>query len=775
MKAANHTQLWSPFMPLRARSSCDKFAWQAHCAHSLTLKSFSFFILLFLFSGCLVKPRIEITLNSPIRAKKLNITLANVQVINHQIILTGTNLNTVSNFAFKESGTTVNLQIESVSSTTLIANTLDNVTFAAGKIFDLLLSNASAANTFTVNFSLCDSSLGGKGFNCVLTPNDKDVLSYDASTGKWAPRAVNGLSYQGLFDASSGATPTTSTIGDYYIISVAGTIGSVSYSVGDWIVLSAASDWERINNSNLITSIFGRTGVVTANEGDYILTKMGDVDLTTTPPVANQFLKYNGVNWIAAAATVSETDPLVSAFAKAALPTCGAGQVLKGDGTTLTCVADNAGAGTYTGTLNRAVITDGATGALSTSAVTNTELGYLSGVTSALQTQLNNKQATLGTGSITTTEILDGTIADGDLAGSIAQAKITNLTTDLGNKQSTANLAADVRAIALTGLSVATNVAIVATDSILVAFGNLQAQITALISTKLDKTGGTLSIGTIDGVPNPTTANQVANKAYVDSLVSAPTCPTGYLLVPKNTAYTTKDFCVMKYEASNDGYGTATSVAGGTPWVSIDRPTARSKCLALGQGFDLISNSQWQTIARNIAGVTTNWDSVVVASGQLNRGHTDGAPNNALSTSADDVSGNCSGTGQTCSNTVWDSQRRTHVLSNANVIWDIGGNVWEWVTNDSNVSNGANGYISTMNGDDIRQSRYGAAAGTFCASPSSTPYCGMGYGYFNYAAGAVLRGGPWNNGVGVGVFAALLGNASTVTGWDIGFRCAFVP
>lgn len=234
--------------------------------------------------------------------------------------------------------------------------------FSAGKVFDLFLSNANAANNFTINFSLCDSTLGGKGFNCVLTPNDKDVLSYDASTDKWAPRAVNGLSYQGSFDASFGSAPTTSTIGDYYIINVAGTIGSVSYNVGDWIVLSSVGDWERINNSNAITSIFGRTGVVTANEGDYILTKMGDVDLTTTPPVANQFLKYNGMNWVAAAATVTETDPLVSAFAKAALPTCGAGQVLKGDGTTLTCVADNAGSGAYTGTLNRAVITDGATG-----------------------------------------------------------------------------------------------------------------------------------------------------------------------------------------------------------------------------------------------------------------------------------------------------------------------------------------------------------------------------------------------------------------------------
>jgi len=426
---------------------------------------------------------------------------------------------------------------------------------------------------------------------------------------------------------------------------------------------------------------------------------------------------------------------------------------------------------------SKALATDGS-GFIVVSSVTNTELGYLSGVTSSIQTQLNNKQGTLGTGSVTSTHILDGTIADADLAGSIAQSKITNLTTDLGNKQNTSTLASDVRAILLDGLSTATNAVIAATDSILGAFGKLQAQITALDSSTLKTTGGTLTVGTIDGVPNPTTANQVANKAYVDSAVGSPTvtCPTNYILVPANTTYFPKQFCVAKYEMKNDGYGTAVSTATGTPWVSIDRPTSRSKCQNLGSGYDMISNDQWQTIARNIAGTASNWDSGVVASGQLNRGHSDNAPANATCRrSTDDVAGNCSGTGEACSSSTWNSQRRTHTLSNGNVLWDFGGNVWEWVTNDSNVSNGADGYISTMSGGDIRQTRYGAASGTICATPGSSPYCGMGHGWFNYTAGAVFRGGAWNNDVGTGVFASRLTYAPTATDTRVGFRCVFVP
>jgi len=251
------------------------------------------------------------------------------------------------------------------------------------------------------------------------------------------------------------------------------------------------------------------------------------------------------------------------------------------------------------------------------------------------------------------------------------------------------------------------------------------------------------------------------------------TCPTGYVGVPALLPYTVRYFCVAKYEMKNDGYGTAVSQAALTPWVSIDRPSARSKCQALGAGYDMISNDQWQTIARNIAGTASNWSSGMVASGELNRGHSDGTPANALVATVD--TNPCTQTGQTCSDSTWDSQRRTNTLSNGSVIWDLAGNVREWVTNDSNVSNGADGYISTMRAGDIRQTRYGAAAGTFCATPSTSPYCGMGNGSFNSAAGAVFRSGHWDSGVGAGVFAAALGISPVVADPSVGFRCVFVP
>ena len=263
----------------------------------------------------------------------------------------------------------------------------------------------------------------------------------------------------------------------------------------------------------------------------------------------------------------------------------------------------------------------------------------------------------------------------------------------------------------------------------------------------------------------------------------ATTCPSGYIGVPFLPPYTMRDFCVMKYEAKNDGYNWPVSVIANQPWNSITRTAARAKCKSLGSGHDLISNNQWQTIARNIAGVAQNWSGGIVANGELNRGHSDNAPAYLLAASADDVAGNCFNTGQICSSSVWDSQRRTHVLSNNNVIWDFAGNAWEWVTLETNVSNGATGYMSTLSGGDIRQTRFGALGSTICADPGSSPYCGMGHGDFAMGGVAVIRGGGEDEGVKTGIFTASSLNPAipanpltpAISNTDIGFRCVYVP
>lgn len=66
----------------------------------------------------------------------------------------------------------------------------------------------------------------------------------------------NGLVYRGLFDASVGTWPSDPSQGDFYKVSVAGTINGVDLSSGDMLIAnkdvtgaSAAADWDVIDNT----------------------------------------------------------------------------------------------------------------------------------------------------------------------------------------------------------------------------------------------------------------------------------------------------------------------------------------------------------------------------------------------------------------------------------------------------------------------------------------------------------------------------------------------
>ena len=248
------------------------------------------------------------------------------------------------------------------------------------------------------------------------------------------------------------------------------------------------------------------------------------------------------------------------------------------------------------------------------------------------------------------------------------------------------------------------------------------------------------------------------------------TCPVGYVTVPGNTQYGTDNFCMAKYEMK----GGTLSEPSGSPVVNINQTNAKTACTALGTGYHLVTNNEWMTVARNIENTAANWSNGVVGAGALNRGHNDNAPANSLPANADDNQA-CEGTGQTCSSTIWDGQRRTHVLSNAEVIWDLGGNVWEWI--DWNVPTGDKASpqaawieigVSTPTASMPQASYY----------PEHTTYTnaqgiGMYYPGNSGSGGAAFRGGAWSSGTDAGVFSLHLHYDPSYTYTSIGFRCAW--
>lgn len=110
------------------------------------------------------------------------------------------------------------------------------------------------------------------------------------------------MDYKGTWNAATN-TPTlvngTGDTGDVYRCNVAGTVnfgaGNISFKVGDWAIYNGTI-WEQSNNSDAVSSVFGRTGDITAQEGDYNIGQMGDVTLTS--PATNDYIRYNGTGWV---------------------------------------------------------------------------------------------------------------------------------------------------------------------------------------------------------------------------------------------------------------------------------------------------------------------------------------------------------------------------------------------------------------------------------------------------------------------------------------------
>lgn len=336
-------------------------------------------------------------------------------------------------------------------------------------------------------------------------------------------------------------------------------------------------------------------------------------------------------------------------------------------------------------------------------------------------------------------------------------------------------------------------------------------------------------------------------------------CPTGFILVPGSSTYGTSDFCAMKYDAKcalsadptqglqpeegntcsgifkgqyegvykNNGPGCAcrsdrqiVSTASGfpmtfIPMASSDQDNAKTYCQS--QGWHLLTNPEWMTIARNIEQVPDNWcnrdgtdcGNAPGTSGKiLANGHNDS--NNEASASingvgaliAGDDSQPCFGTTTDGSNTCGGkgSQKRTLTLSNGQIIWDLAGNVWQWVDATiarkdqpqsktgsnldlgwiwSDFTPGALPTVITGNGQ-------APALGYDAFRPSDPDWNssnGVGRIYHFSAINdtdttlyGFIRGGNWRHGYDSGAFCIHLSPIAQKTNIDdVGFRCTTAP
>lgn len=186
------------------------------------------------------------------------------------------------------------------------------------------------------------------------------------------------MEYKGTFDATTG-TPAladgTGNAGDVYVVSVGGTYdfgaGNITFVAGDWVMYSG-SIYEKSVNSNSVASVNGATGVVTVNAINELTG-----DITAGPATGSQ-------SKVATLAALVVTNSHISNSAAITRSKLAAG--------TANSFAINNASGELVSevvTGNRALATtiDGIPVASTT---TDVELGYVAGVTSAIQTQIGD-------------------------------------------------------------------------------------------------------------------------------------------------------------------------------------------------------------------------------------------------------------------------------------------------------------------------------------------------------------------------------------------------
>jgi hypothetical protein len=118
----------------------------------------------------------------------------------------------------------------------------------------------------------------GLGSAAVLTAGAANGVATLDSSGtvplSQIPAALQGaLNYQGTWNATSNSPTLTSSVGTkgyYYVVSMAGSTnlnGITDWQIGDWAVFNG-SIWQKIDNTDAVTSVNGYTGTVVLTQSD---------------------------------------------------------------------------------------------------------------------------------------------------------------------------------------------------------------------------------------------------------------------------------------------------------------------------------------------------------------------------------------------------------------------------------------------------------------------------------------------------------------------------
>ncbi len=259
-------------------------------------------------------------------------------------------------------------------------------------------------------------------------------------------------------------------------------------------------------------------------------------------------------------------------------------------------------------------------------------------------------------------------------------------------------------------------------------------------------------------------------------------CPDGYIGVPELSGFTSTSFCAMKYEAKvqsgknlpklyTNEMIKAEALANGKLIQRVTEANAIKFCQENGQGYDLINNKEWQTIARYIEQEPVNWskgDLSIGSDNRLNIGNIAGIKETSSDGDINDKK--------------WSPNKRTHKLTNTEYIWDFAGNIAEIVKHEITSleqyqKHRGTGYvyqIGTRLHASLRDLFGPDRDYTIIERDRTRSFGGLGYIQVSRFDGGLLRGG-FNNKRTAGIFSADTSFRTDRVRPKTGFRCVYHP
>jgi hypothetical protein len=224
------------------------------------------------------------------------------------------------------------------SAATIAAGT--TTTGAAGTSASVVNSGTSSAAVFDFTIPKGDTGAtgatgpqgptGATGAGVVAGGTTGQVLAKASNTDydtSWI-NVVGGLNYQGNWNALTNSPTLTSSVGTngyYYTVSVAGSTnlnGVTDWQVGDWAIFNG-SVWQKIDQTNSVTSVAGRTGAVVLTTSD-----IGGLGTIATQNANNVAITGGLISGITlSGATVDNSSPYLN-FASTTAPTYTEGRML---------------------------------------------------------------------------------------------------------------------------------------------------------------------------------------------------------------------------------------------------------------------------------------------------------------------------------------------------------------------------------------------------------------------------------------------------------------